>query len=242
MPHRRQIGRSFAIAAKEVSVEQFLLFRTDYQWNKTLSPPGHPINAVIWYEAAAYCNWLSEQEGIPPDQWCYERNPQGQFGPGLRMKPGWLALRGYRLPTEAEWEFACRAGALTSRYYGETEELLGRYAWYTRNSQDTKMLPPGSLRPNDLGLFDMLGNAVEWCQNGIISYRTPGYGRAAGDEEYIMDLRSIDADLGRVVRGGAFAFPAWLVRSATRMGVELANRADYTGFRPARTYRCQTPP
>src|SRR5262249_20156964 len=146
-------------------------FRKDYQWNKAFSPPGHPINTVSWYEAAEYCNWLSKQEGIPEDQWCYEVNKDGVFGPGMRMKPGWLGLRGYRLPTEAECELACRAGAETSRYYGETEELLGRYAWYAKESQDKKMLPPGSLRPNDLGLFGMLGNALEWCQDGIFYYQ-----------------------------------------------------------------------
>jgi formylglycine-generating enzyme required for sulfatase activity/tetratricopeptide (TPR) repeat protein len=232
--HRRRIGRNFAIAAKEVTVEEFLRFRKDYQWNKVYSPPGHPINQVTWYEAAEYCNWLSDKEGIPEDQWCYEANRQGDFDPGMRMKPGWLHLRGYRLPTEAEWEFACRAGALTSRYYGETEELLGRYAWYIKNSQDKKMLLPGRLRPNDLGLFDMLGNAAEWCQNGAALYPLAGDG-VISDLEDNRDIIGIYNEPVRVSRGGSFANLPRNVRAAKRVRSALGLRDGGVGFRPART-------
>jgi serine/threonine protein kinase/formylglycine-generating enzyme required for sulfatase activity len=234
--HRRHIGRNFAIASKEVTVEQFLAFR-DIHWNKAFSPPGHPINTVTWYEAAEYCNWLSKQEGIPEDQWCYEGNKDGAFGPGMRMKPGWLSLQGYRLPTEAEWEYACRAGAATSRYYGEAEELLGRYAWYSKESQDKKMLPPGSLRPNDLGLFDMLGNALEWCQDGALLYQLGTGSRPFEDKEDKRDIRGINTDNVRIVRGGAFINPASNVRSAIRHGYAPALPFVYVGFRPARTFR-----
>jgi formylglycine-generating enzyme required for sulfatase activity len=78
----------------------------------------------------------------------------------MKMAANYLQRTGYRLPTEAEWEFACRAGAVTSFYFGDSKELLPRYAWYQKNSQN-KLWPVGSLKPNDLGLFDMAGNAWE---------------------------------------------------------------------------------
>ena len=167
IPHRRIIPRRFAIAAQEVSVEQYQGFvkenpGVDHAENDKYSPDQKgPQNGVTWYHAAAYCNWLSRQEGLPE---CYEPNPDGRYAAGMKIKPDALRLGGYRLPTEAEWEYACRAGAGTSRYYGASVDLLGRYAWYNATSQDHAW-PCGSLLPNELGLFDMLGNTYEWCQD-----------------------------------------------------------------------------
>ena len=173
--HRCRIGRRFAVSSTQVTKAQFALFhavrpeierRDTSQYVKTNDSPQV---AMTWYEAAAYCNWLSEQEGIDEKQWCYEPNEKGEYGPGMKAKDNYLKLSGYRLPTEAEWEYACRAGTVTSRYYGLTETLLEKYAWYEPNSQD-RTWPVGSLKPNDFGLFDMHGNAWEWCDDPYRDY------------------------------------------------------------------------
>jgi serine/threonine protein kinase/formylglycine-generating enzyme required for sulfatase activity len=230
--HQRRLARTFALAATEVTVAQFLRFR-DHPYNKAQSPtPEHPINMVSWYDAAAYCNWLSRQAGIPESEWCYEPHPMNGYAEGMRARPGMLQLRGYRLPTEAEWEYACRCGAVTARYYGETEELLGHYAWYVKNSGDQGTLPVGSLKPNDLGFFDMLGNVVEWCQDEVNYYPPQQSMTDIGCKEgleYVLDRQF------RVLRGGGFAQRPRFVRCAHRGLLGPGGHRNDTGFRPART-------
>jgi serine/threonine protein kinase/formylglycine-generating enzyme required for sulfatase activity len=232
-PHRRRLGRTFALATKEVTVAQFRRFKEDNYATAYSPSPEHPINTVNWYRAAEYCNWLSEREGIPKEEWCYEAHPQNGYGPGMRVRREFLHKRGYRLPTEAEWEYACRAGAVTARYHGETEELLGEYAWYTRNSHDKNMLPPGSKKPNDFGLFDMLGNATEWVQDAYGFYEGSKNAILIEDTTYVIDISDRQ---GRVLRGGAFTDQSLYVRSANRVTIPPVERNEVVGFRPARTY------
>jgi formylglycine-generating enzyme required for sulfatase activity len=242
--HRRRIARSFAIATKPVTVAEFEEFRRAYpdfrhSYIKMFSPePGCPIINVSWYQAAMYCQWLSEREGVPREQWCYP--PVAEFKALRRArKPvplpaDYLTRTGYRLPTEAEWEYACRAGAVTSRYYGEAGELLGEYAWCARNSPE-RTRPVGLLKPNDLGLFDMLGNVMEWCQDRSLA--NPA-GRAGGMKEDSEDINNIVTDTeNRVARGRAYLAPAVNVRSAWRAAKVPTWRDRTSGFRPARTYR-----
>jgi len=242
--HRRRIGRRFAIATKEVTKQQYFEFNKRFSHTQLYRypEPDCPIGGILWYEAAAYCNWLSEQEGIPEDQWCYQPNDQGKYGRGMKAKENFLELSGYRLPTESEWEFACRAGTATSYYYGQSETLLRQYAWYLSNSKEFGW-PVASLKPNDFGLFDMHGNVYEWCYDAYQSYPIDGLRKrgGAGSEAVIEDVpgtEEVSDTVGRVLRGGSFANIAMHARSADRYSNYPGYRGIYGnhGFRAARTY------
>jgi len=232
--HNRRIRRSFCIASTETTVEQFQQFARENPWVKC---PGsgqsvvlsyHPKTSTTWYEAAAYCNWLSRKDGIPEDQWCYLANAQGQYAAGMRLAPDCLNLRGYRLPTEAEWEYACRAGATTSRYFGNGESLLHEYAVF-RAVSGNQPQSVATRKPNDFGLFDMHGNVAEWCQGHYRPYSQDGSIDSLDSGEIA------DGDL-RVLRGGSFRDPSSRVRSAAREKDRPSTRNNTVGFRVARSY------
>jgi len=276
-PYKARIGRTFALAAKPVTVREFRRFLKDNKLEKWFegrdaaltrrmmkrwSPAEDgPIIFVDWYRAATYCNWLSQQEGIPEDQWCYETNarklsqekvgvlvsllaPQhalarvanarylsfvlDQQPQVTAMKKDYLGLRGYRLPTDAEREYACRAGAVTSYYYGVTEELLAEYGWYLKNSKD-RTWPVGGKKPNDLGLFDMNGNVWNWSQG---DYSVEGGGTLEDKEDTLQALSTYI----RGLRGGSFESAASSVGSGSRIRQAPTSRQNDVGFRPARTF------
>ena len=233
--HRRRINRVYGIGMHEITVAQYRRFRRDHAFNVQYSKgPDAPANVITWYDAAAFCNWLSEQEGIPQDQWCYE--PDQEFVSGMRLRSNYLELTGYRLPTEAEWEYACRSGTTTSRFYGLGESLLGDYAWYTKNSADAGMIRVGSQIPNGFGLFGMYGNAFEWCQDAAEYF--PVGREFLVDSEQLSMLVVVDTT-SRVLRGGSFYYDATSVRSADRFVNQPGDRDGSYGFRVSRTYSLQ---
>lgn len=228
--HQRRISRTFAIAAHSVTWEQYLQLapQDKDQREEKFSPSlSCPANYVSWYMAANYCNWLSRKEGLTE---CYETDAKGQV---TKLKAKYLSLSGYRMPTEAELEYAIRAGALTSRFYGETETLLPQYAWYLKNAQE-KTWPVASRKPNDLGFFDLQGNVFAWCQEPYRAYpKNQSKEDPAEDEE--IDVLTIDRQESRVLRGGSFGYQASFVRSANRNFNVPNYRNSDIGFRPART-------
>jgi formylglycine-generating enzyme required for sulfatase activity len=213
--------------------QRFLKERPDVRhlYTKRYSPvPDGPIIAVTWFEAAQYCNWLSDKEGISEKEWCYPAH--GDIKEGMKVFPDLLKRKGYRLPTEAEWEFAARAESTTIRSYGDSLELLPRYAWFIQNSHE-RAWPVGQKRPNDLGLFDVHGNVWSWIQDS--AFYQPNH---PGSNPLLdtLDIKYIDDRPSRVLRGTSFDAPAAYARTGYRDDVRSSGRYDSVGLRIARTY------
>ncbi len=254
---RCRIDRGFAISAKEVTYEDYRQFDPSHRRPPQVFEPNVAVTNIPWFKTAEYCNWLSAREGLPPDQWCYEPLDMRQFAPGfnileqlslmpftalskkpmygagMRLADSYLHRTGYRLGTEAEWEFACRADADTKFSFGEDKSLLGKYAWYHLNSSGPKGV--GQLKPNDLGLFDMHGNALEWTLSRY--EREPsGAGDGIVDGEDMADVLQIDRNVERVLRGGSFYTAAdYLTPCAERAHSRPSSHGSDLGFRLVRT-------
>ena len=202
------IDHSFAMGAYEVTMEQFQRFdpKAEFAIDVALEP-GCPANKVSLVSAMKYCRWLSEKEKVEDEQMCYPSQETIEAR-HVHLSPEQLLKTGYRLPTEAEWECACRAGSQTAWFFGDHELWLPRFAWFAANSSN-RLQPVGRLMPNAWGLFDVSGNALEWCQ--------PEQTRQA-----------------LVLRGGCYRTPAAIARSAN-VYTQSDKGYSFTGFRVTRT-------
>ena len=216
-----EVDRVYAISAMEVSVERMLRFRPESgDALDKFNARQCPSNRIDWYDAAAYCQWLNEQEGIPQDQWCYLPNEQGEFAAGMKVVSDYLTRTGYRLPTFQEWKFAAGMEAEAEFCFGSDIELLADYAWYAGNSQG-RLWPVGTLMPNALGLFDVHGNVSEWCQAPASSEstRTPAANLSRHFAQMGGHFLDTSSELARVAQNG-------LIPGEVR---------EYHGLRVART-------
>jgi len=188
-----------------------------------------PVENVSWYDAIVFCNKLSIIEGLTPAYSINGKTNPVEWGsvPEYRDE-AWDSViiasgsNGYRLPTEAQWEYACRAGTTTPWHSG-TEEALGNYAWYSTNSGD-KTHEVGKKLPNAFGLYDMHGNVLEWCWDWYGDYSSEAQTNPLG----------ASSGSSRVRRSGGWGSPAVLVRSVIRGYDGPSGRDDYIGFRLAR--------
>ncbi len=217
--HRVSIS-PFLMDQYEVTQESYekLLGRNPSRW----TAPKNPVEQVRWKEAAEYCNARSRLEGLTP---CYD--PQ-------TWKCNFQA-NGYRLPTEAEWEWACRAGSRTRYFFGEAPADLGQYACYKGNSTRGPSAV-GSKRPNPWGLYDIYGNVWEWCND---AYKDDYYRHSPG-----QDPRGPETSATRVLRGGCWNSRADWCRSAYRLDenpgfTDACFGKDVSGFVGFRCVRSQ---
>jgi formylglycine-generating enzyme required for sulfatase activity/tRNA A-37 threonylcarbamoyl transferase component Bud32 len=223
------VPRTFAVSTRLVKLADWNRFRQargDEAWDPSLYPAGQngPVGGVTWFEAARYCNWLSMMEGVPKEEWCYPDPPR----PGARPVPGYLRRKGYRLPTDAEWELACRAGTESACFFGISPELLPRYSIFAGNSRG-RPWPVGQKRPNDLGLFDLHGNAWQWCHT--VFPETPGASPRTDREEYGV----LQAVTNVHTRGGSYILPQAMGRSAYTSPNMAGAHSQDLGFRVVRT-------
>jgi formylglycine-generating enzyme required for sulfatase activity len=229
--HAVNIGRSFALGKYHVTREEFATFvrdtgystwggctlfanhryeqRADAGWQN----PGFtqtdrdPVVCVRWQDAKAYIAWLNERS-------------RGQ-SPTRRDDP-------YRLPSEAEWEYAARAGTRTARWWGDAVGSGQANCDGCGSRWDKKQPSPvGSLEPNRFGLFDMLGNASEWMED---CWNENYFGAPADGSAWASGRCEL-----RVLRGGDWANLPWVLRSAGRTRGASGKRTNYIGFRVART-------
>lgn len=146
-----------------------------------------------------------------------------------------IGAKGFRLPTEAEWEYACRAGSKTSYNFGDDRNQLENYAWYDGNSGSSTH-PVGHKKPNAWGLYDMHGNVWEWCQDWYGPYKVE-YENSLFNEGAVKmtDPRGPASGSDRVTRGGGWGFlPSKDYRSAKRLNISPRSAPLYIGFRLAR--------
>jgi len=206
--HRVRITKPFYLGSTEVTQEQYeRVMGQNPSWfcatgDGKVEVAGQntrqfPVEWVSWEDAVEFCRRLSQKEG-----------------------------KTYRLPTEAEWEYACRAGSTTRYCIGDAPADLVEYAWYDENSDDTTH-PVGQKKPNAWGLYDMHGNVWEWCADRFAE----DYYRASPAD----DPNGPDSRVFRVLRGGAWYLQPWVLRSARRDSYPPRDRFHGYGFRVART-------
>jgi formylglycine-generating enzyme len=195
--HKITISKGFYMQTTEVTQSQWNAVMGSEPWKGQISEggPNYPAMYVSWNDAVAYCEKLSEKEG-----------------------------KTYRLPTEAEWEYACRAKTHTAWSFGNDEKELGNYGWYHKNTNGPYDPQVGSKKPNAFGLYDMHGNVMEWCSD---YYEEDYYLQSPATDPQGPTTGSI-----HVLRGGAWINDANETRSANRNFVGADVRvSSLVGFR-----------
>ncbi len=222
--HRVRLTQPYYLGTYEVTQEQYEKvigdnpsgFSASGQYKDKIAGEDtkqHPVEMVSFIDAAEFCIALGKQEQLKPVYF--------SANGAITLIPG----DGYRLPTEAEWEYACRAGTNTAWFHGEQESTLGTVAWFNVNSGGTTH-SVGQLRANPFGLYDVHGNVWEWCQDW---FDPQAYAKRGA--EPTVDPRGPDAGSDRALRGGVWLHDASVCRSDLRVAVGPSVRYPNDGVR-----------
>ena len=230
--HLVSFSHDFWMDTVEMSENRFKLFKPDYvpQYTNIVKyTMERPVDNCFWHWAVRYCNWRSKSEDLDT---CYTDLPSdtGDFGDYFNVKCNPLK-NGYRLPTEAEWEYACRAGTATDYFWGDdsSSSTVNKYCWNRYNSKDT-IHGPAQLIPNRFGLYDMSGEMLEICNDW---YDTSYYAHSpVTDPQGPSGPAYGDVvDPYRVTRGGHFQSTSESLTSSTRIG-------NFSSARHPQSFRC----
>ncbi|MEB3237177.1 MAG: formylglycine-generating enzyme family protein [Candidatus Sericytochromatia bacterium] len=225
--HTVTLTRGFWMQSTEVTQGQWRALMGNNP-SRFTGADNRPVERVSWYDAVAYANALSAKDGLANAydlSSCSGTPGTGNYGCSnvtlTASTP--YATTGWRLATEAEWEYAYRAGSTTPWYFGSDSNLLGTYMWFSSNSV-YRTWPVGQKQPNAWGLYDMAGNVWEWCQDWYGSY--PGT---------VTDPTGPTSGSNRVRRGGSWDNDASRARAASRDPYRPDVRSLGIGFRLARS-------
>ena len=166
-----------------------------------------PVEMVTWYDAVEFCNKQSTKDGLTPVYTISGRTPASGYPITSATVSATVGNTGYRLPTEAQWEYAARAGTTTSNYWGNAADdaTVSQYAWYTYNS-GSKTHAVGQKLPNSFGLYDMAGNVMQWCWDWYGTYPSGAQ----------TDPTGLSSGTYRVNRGGSWSYSSDILTSASR--------------------------
>jgi serine/threonine protein kinase/formylglycine-generating enzyme required for sulfatase activity len=231
--HTVTLTRSFALLDREITFEELSAFSPQYaEFMKQVdAAPNDAGFGTHWYDSVAFCRWLGQEMGLAETDQCYAdpetldkeqypRDPQETSFP--RNWPLDVSKRGFRLPTESEWEVMARGGSRTSYGYGSEVALLDRFGWFNENS-GKKVHPGREKRPSVRGLYDLLGNLYEWTHDW----------QGAFGASPQTDPLGAKTGTSRVIRGGSWGYVAANCRSASRyVDSPMYRNANY-GFRLA---------
>jgi len=170
-----------------------------------------PVENISWFDAVTFCNKLSTREGLTP---CYT------IGRNNNVTCNWTA-NGYRMPSEAEWEFAARGGLESKGYIFSGSNSIDEVGFYKDNSMSMSH-PTGSKRSNELGIYDMSGNVWEWCWDWYSNSYQPGA---------VTNPHGVEQGIERCRRGGGWAQPPKSSRSSNRLGTPPEAKFNYVGLR-----------